>query len=358
LAAALSISAAAVGCSKTDKTTRSKKSTKVPELAEVASPLDTGVTSNSRQRFVNLLRYRLNLPVARQEEKWDLWAEGSGKFVLPDGRKTFLLSFRRTVQNTRQEGLMVMGRMEGDMPSVLAQWRLDASIDDMHVVDFGPPAGSLIHTVSMGPKGKFRMLHHHLLRLRKGKLEVTWSVKGGYFASEPKTYQQPVIRFSDVDKNGVREVLVRLPQKKKPGKRRRRWAVFRWDSYAGRFVPSKNLAWTPLAFQDPAWAVFGFVEAVTAADQEAAQGFVKYGGTPCQHPDDLIFAFDPKRWKRSGLPSAVTPKKRQMGPNRTLVRVPLKEPGGPKRFEARVELVAGRAPLPTWKICRATFLKY
>ena len=324
----------------------------------MASPLDTGVTSNSRQRFVNLLRYRLNLSVVRQEEKWDLWAEGSGKYRLPDGRMAFLLSFRRSLKAGRQKGLMVMGRMEGDMPSVLAKWRLNASIDDIHVVQFGPPVGALIHTVSMGPVGKFRMLYHHLLRFDKGKLKETWSIRAGYFKSEPKKYPQPVIRFTDLDKNGTREVLVRLPRRRPSGKTKRRWAVFGWDSYRARFVPRRNLAWAAASRQLPTWSVFGFVEAVAAGDTETAQQFIKYGGRPCQHPDDLIYAFDPRRWKKAGSPVLTRPAAPAPLQDRATVRMPMKAPGGSARYEARVELVRSAAPLPEWKVCNSTFVKY
>lgn len=344
-------------CSKTKSKTPDKKPKPVEEGSGAFSPLDTGVTSNSRQRFVHLLSYRLNLNIARDEEKWALWAEGSSNYELADGRKAFLMSFRRSIGSLRQEGLMVMGRMEGEMPMVLSQWKLPASIDDMHIVSFGGSAGSLIHTVSMGPVGEFRMLHHHLLQLKKHRFSSTWSVMAGYFISEPKRYEPPVIMFSDIDKDGVKEVLVRLPGTG-GRKRKRRWAAFKWSEYAGRFQPLRHLGWTPLALQDPVWSLFGFLEAMENKDTEAASRFVLNGRPPCKHPDELSFVFDPNRWTPSGIPSMIHDARTASRPDIVLLKQPLRDSKGVARYEAHVELHKKTAPLPEWKICRATFLKH
>jgi hypothetical protein len=347
-------------CKKKQKRQGDHKKLKISQLAEVASPLDTGISANSKQRFINVTRYRLNLALGDDHKgsKWDLWAEGSSRFVLPDGRKAFLVSFRRVLGADRQRGLLIIGRMEGDMPAVLGQWTLPASIDDMHVVDLALPVGKLLHTVSMARGKQFNTLYQHLLRFQDGRLETVWSVRGGYKTETPSTYSPPVIRFADVDDNGEKEVLVRVPGPKAPKLWKHRWAEFDWNSYKGRFLPKKGLAWSQIAVQKPIWAVFGFLEALEADQRDKARRFLlqKRG---CQHPDDLLYAFAPKRWKRSGRLNLETPDRKDIHQaTAAMVTVPLRKPSVLGRYEAQVTLIGRHPNLSVWKICRVKFLKW
>jgi hypothetical protein len=349
-----------IGCKKEREQSEKRKEVKISELAEVASPLDTGISSNSKQRFINVTRYRLNLALGKKHQgsKWDLWAEGSSRFPLPDGRKAFLISLRRVLGPSEQKGLLVIGRMEGDMPAILGQWSIPASIDDMHVVDLELPVGDLLHTVSMASGKEFNSLYHHLLRYQGGDLKETWSVQGGYATAAPERYSPPVITFVDVDGKTGKEVRVRVPGPKAPKKWKHRWAVFGWSTYEGRFLPQKNLAWSPVAKQKPVWSVFGFLEALNASDSERAHTFLE-GGRGCQHPDDLMYAFDPNRWKRSGQLELAAPAREKLGTaHASLVKVPLRKTSGPGRYEAHVTLVGQHSPLPRWTICKVKFLKW
>ena len=335
---------------------------RISKLAEVASPLDTGVSSNSKQRFVNLIRYRLNLILGDDVKGsgWDLWAEGSSSYPLGGGRKGFLVSFRRVLGSEGQKGLMMIGRMEGEMASVLGQWRIDASIDDMHVVDLGLPVGVLIHTVSMATGKVFNTLYHHLLRYNEGVITETWSVRGGYKTSAPGAYRPPVIRFVDRDKDGKKEVYVRVPGSEKSKKRSRRWARFVWNDYQKTFLPKKNLAGRGVAYQRPIGERSGFLEALREGEEETGRGFLHGRRDGCQHPDDLVYAFDSRRWRRSGrLKKVDAPFKRGASKSdRAVISVPLKKKGEAGRYEARVELIREPRNLSHWTVCRCRFLKW
>jgi len=328
---------------------------RIRQLAEVASPLDTGLSSNSKQRFINLMRYRLNLSLpAGEGRKWDLWAEGSSPFPLPGGKGAFLLSFRRVLNRDHQEGLLIIGRLEGQMPVVVAQWKRHASIDDMHAVDMGAGLGVLLHTVAMGPVGaEYRELYNDLLRLDGHHLVSTWSVRGGYSRDAPAAYRPPVIRFTDVNKDGRREVLVRVPGKNAPRRKGRRWAVFAWTAYQMKFVPRRGLAWSGVARQRPVWSATGFFEALKHKDRSAAERFVSYPRRGCQPLDDIVYMLAAGKWGVAGDARLLRSKD-----NQAVVRVPLKSQLQQAHYEAELDLRQERTPLPSWTICRVKILKW
>ncbi len=314
----------------------------------ITSPLDMGLSSDAKQAFVDLVRYRLNLSLPPGDQAtWDLWAEGSSPFPLPSGERAFLLSFRRVAASSRVEGLLVIGLLKEEMPVLVAQWRTRGSIDDMHPVDMGPPVGTLVHVVAMGPAGRFQLLQNHLLRLEGSKLRSVWHLLGGYSQESPEVFLPPVIRFRDLDGNDAREVLVRIPTR---GKRSRRiWAVFRWDTYLGRYVPVKGLARSPIALQQPDWAVAGFLEAVSRGEVDELGRFVAYprrGCVPSEELADLLGTY--------GLRPVAPARLSKEGE----WRVPMKGDTGGARFEARFSLIEHSGPIPEWRICRMRLLKW
>ena len=249
----------------------------------------------------------------------------------------------------------MMGLLEGQTPVIVAQWKIAASIGDMHPVDLGPDVGVFIHVMSSGPVGRdYRMLFHHLLRLRNHRFEVTWSARWGYSRSNPSSYMPPNIRFFDTNGDGTKEILVRVPGAGIAKSRRHRWGVFCWDGYEGRFVPDRGLAWSPVAQQEPTWAATGFLEAVAAGDSDAASGLTAYPVRGCSRPEELIDFLTGEGVTSAGVPR-LSPKR---STGRSVVTVPMRRRSGPDRYLLELQVVGDQTPLPRWRICSARLLRW
>ncbi len=322
----------------------------------LTTPLDRGLGSDAKLSFINLVRYRLNLSLPKGAvERWDLWAEGSAPFPLPDGKRAFLLSFRRAEDAEHEQGILVIGLLEGRMPVIVAQWKIPASIGDMHPVDMGPEVGVLLHVMSSGPAGPgHRMLYHHLLRLKNHRLEETWSARWTYTRGAPASYLPPVIRFVDTDGDGKKEILLRVPGAALSKRRSRRWAIFRWDGYSGRFVPKKGLAWSPVTIQKPTWTVSGFLEALHAQDGDVVGLLTAYPAPGCSRPEELVDFLANEDVEPAGL----LRRSKASSANRAVVTVPMKKRSGPGRYLLEIQLRREQALLPRWKVCRLRLLRW
>jgi len=330
---------------------KSRRSTASP----LKSPLDAKDTAGAKQRFVELLRRSLNRQItdpARQGQ-WDFWSEGSTRYTLADGSKAWLMSFRRT-SPTSQEGFGVIGTILGQNTVVHGYWKVDAGIDDIHVMDMGK-AGAMIYTVSFDTTGNKRLIYHHLLRFDGKAVKAVWSYKLGYNVEQPRTYKPISVTFRDEDKDGTREVRIRIPGKDTPRLWKHRWAMFKWNAPRNEFTPLRGLAFTPVSRQKPLWAAFGFLEAVRLRTRDDARRFAT-DRRRCRTMDELWDAFVRRKYKPVGQPR----RKRAVAPYRdrkAWVLVDLERPRDAHRYLAELELIRERDDLNSWVLCRVRFFR-
>lgn len=323
--------------------------------SRLKSPLDAKDTAGAKQRFVELLRRNLNRQItdrAKQGE-WDFWSEGSTPYTLPDGSRNWLMSFRRT-SPTSQAGYLVIGTIFGHNTVVHGYWKVDAGIDDIHVMDMGK-AGAMIYTVSFDTTGSKRLIYHHLLRFDGRAIKAVWSYKLGYDVGQPRTYKPVSVTFRDEDKDGTREVRIRIPGKDTPRLWKRRWAMFKWNAPRNEFTPLRGLAFTPVSRQKPLWAAFGFLEAVRKKSRANARRFTT-DSRRCRTMDELWDAFIRRKYKVVSAPR----RKRTVAPYRdrkAWVLVDLERPGDAHRYLAELELIRAREDLNSWVLCRIRFFR-
>jgi len=319
------------------------------------SPLDAKDTAGAKQRFVELLRRKLNRKItdpAKQGE-WDFWSEGSTPYKLPNGSKVWLMSFRRT-SPASQEGFLVIGTIFGHNTVVYGHWRVNAGIDDIHVMDMGK-AGAMIYTVSFDTTGTKRLIYHHLLRFDGRAIKTVWSYKLGYDVDQPHTYKPITVTFRDEDKDGTREVRIRIPGKDTPLLWKRRWAMFKWNAPRNEFSPLRGLAFTSVSLQKPLWAAFGFLEAVRLRTRESARRFTSER-RHCRSMDELWDAFIRRKYKVVSAPRRKRPTN-PYGDRKAWVLVDLERPGDSHRYLAELELQRERDDLNAWTLCRVRFFR-
>lgn len=363
LASLLILMAAAPGCRKhagrpasgRSGATGKDKSRFTSSVGPLKSPLDAKDTAGAKQRFVELLRRELNRKITdpARQGRWDFWSEGSSRYTLPDGTRAWLMSFRRT-SPTSQEGFLVIGTISGQNTVVYGYWKVNAGIDDIHVMDMGK-AGKFIYTVSFDTTGVKRVIYHHLLRFDGRALKAVWSYRLGYELLQPRTYKPVSVTFRDEDKDGTREVRIRIPGKDTPRLWKRRWAMFKWNAPQSEFLPLRGLAFTPVSGQKPLWAAFGFLEAVRLGTRNQMRRF----GTDrrhCRSVEELWDTFVRRKYKPVGAPR----RKRAVAPHKdrkASVLVDLERPGDSHRYLAELELVRERKDLSPWTLCRIRFFR-
>ncbi len=319
------------------------------------SPLDAKDTAGAKQRFIELLRRELNRQITdpTRQGQWDFWSDGSSSYPLADGSKAWLMSFRRT-SPTSQEGYLVIGTIFGPNSVVHGHWRVNAGIDDIHVMDMGK-AGLFIYTVSFDTTGNKRAIHHHLLRFDGRSLKAVWSYQLGYNVIRPKTYKPVSVTFRDEDKDGTREVRIRIPGKKTPRLWKRRWAMFKWNAPQNEFLPLRGLAFTPVSKQKPLWAAFGFLEAVRKRTRPEARRFTT-DKRHCRSTDELWDAMVRRKYKAVSTPR----RKRKVAPysdRKASVLVDLERPGDSHRYLAELEMIRAGGDLNSWALCRIRFFR-
>ncbi|MFH2010689.1 MAG: hypothetical protein ABI333_29075 [bacterium] len=319
------------------------------------SPLDAKDTAGAKQRFVEILRRRLNSRIKdpSRQGQWDFWSEGSTSYTLPGGSRAYLMSFRRTSPQS-QEGFLVIGSISGQNTVVHGFWRVMAGIDDIHVMDMGK-AGPMIYTVSFDTTGMKRLIHHHLLRYDGRTIREVWSYKVGYDLEQPKTYKPVSVTFRDEDSDGTREVRIRIPGADTPRLWKRRWAMFKWDPPRNEFLPLRGLAFTPVARQKPLWAAFGFLEAMRTKAHAHA---LRFGSNQrgCRTAEGLWELMRQRRYR------AVTPPRRKQATapyrdRRASILVDLERPKDPHRYLAELELRRDPGGLNQWGICNIRFFR-